>query len=237
MPRRPVRRGGAARPTSEPAPLEFSTEAIQALLTRVAEGTRQRRRRRKRPCEACPSRNSASPASTTTAPSARAFPRSSSAQGKSPAQVAEIVASLAEPFAASCWAHARPPSTTRRPAPREGPPARPRLGRTIWVDRDPDRPRWPGIALVAAGTSDLPVAEEAARTLDLLGHDPRAHLRRRRRRPAPAGSPHARPAAGRRGDRHRRHGGRAAQRDRRTGRRRRSSRCRPASGTAPASAG
>ena len=46
------------------------------------------------------------------------------------------------------------------------------LGRTIWIDRNPDRPRLPGIALVAAGTSDLPVAEEAARTLDLLGHEP-----------------------------------------------------------------
>ena len=39
----------------------------------------------------------------------------------------------------------------------------------LWLDREPDAPRTAGVALVAAGTSDLAVAEEAARTLDLLG--------------------------------------------------------------------
>lgn len=42
--------------------------------------------------------------------------------------------------------------------------------RAIYFDREPDRARKPGIVLAAAGTSDLPVAEEAARTLDLMGH-------------------------------------------------------------------
>jgi NCAIR mutase (PurE)-related protein len=46
------------------------------------------------------------------------------------------------------------------------------LARAIWLDREPDRPRRPGIVLVAAGTSDLPVAEEAALTLRLMGHAP-----------------------------------------------------------------
>jgi pyridinium-3,5-biscarboxylic acid mononucleotide synthase len=46
------------------------------------------------------------------------------------------------------------------------------LSRTLWLDREPDRPRAAGVALVAAGTSDLPVAEEAARTLDLMGQAP-----------------------------------------------------------------
>jgi NCAIR mutase (PurE)-related protein len=40
----------------------------------------------------------------------------------------------------------------------------------IWLDRTPDRARKPGVVLCAAGTSDLPVAEEAALTLDLMGH-------------------------------------------------------------------
>jgi len=40
----------------------------------------------------------------------------------------------------------------------------------VWVDRHPDAPRKTGVVLLAAGTSDLPVAEEAAITLDLLGH-------------------------------------------------------------------
>jgi len=47
------------------------------------------------------------------------------------------------------------------------------LARALYVDREPDRQRKPGIALVAAGTSDLPVAEECALTLDLMGHAPR----------------------------------------------------------------
>jgi NCAIR mutase (PurE)-related protein len=41
--------------------------------------------------------------------------------------------------------------------------------RCLWLDREPDRPRKTGIAIIAAGTSDLPVADEATRTLDLLG--------------------------------------------------------------------
>jgi hypothetical protein len=44
------------------------------------------------------------------------------------------------------------------------------LARVLWLDQQPDRPRRPGIALLAAGTSDLAVAEEAARTLDVLGY-------------------------------------------------------------------
>jgi NCAIR mutase (PurE)-related protein len=43
----------------------------------------------------------------------------------------------------------------------------------IFLDRTPDEPRRPGVVLVAAGTSDIPVAEEAALTLDLMGHAPR----------------------------------------------------------------
>jgi len=42
--------------------------------------------------------------------------------------------------------------------------------RAIWLDRQPQRRRVAGVAVVAAGTSDLPVAEEAALTADLAGH-------------------------------------------------------------------
>ena len=45
------------------------------------------------------------------------------------------------------------------------------LARAIWVDREP-RERRTGIAIVAAGTADLPVAEEAALTAELMGHAP-----------------------------------------------------------------
>jgi pyridinium-3,5-biscarboxylic acid mononucleotide synthase len=47
------------------------------------------------------------------------------------------------------------------------------LARCIWMDREPDRPRHSGVIAIAAGTSDLPVMEEAVLTLDLMGH--RAH--------------------------------------------------------------
>jgi pyridinium-3,5-biscarboxylic acid mononucleotide synthase len=44
--------------------------------------------------------------------------------------------------------------------------------RAIWIDREPQK-RKDGIALIAAGTADLPVAEEAAITLQLMGHEPK----------------------------------------------------------------
>lgn len=44
------------------------------------------------------------------------------------------------------------------------------LARCLWLDREPERPRHPGVVVVAAGTSDLPVLEEAVLTLDLMGH-------------------------------------------------------------------
>jgi len=44
------------------------------------------------------------------------------------------------------------------------------LARCLWLDRQPEEPRKPGVVIAAAGTSDLPVVEEAALTLDLMGH-------------------------------------------------------------------
>ena len=40
--------------------------------------------------------------------------------------------------------------------------------RSITLDRSSE-PRWPGVAVLCAGTSDLPVAEEAAVTAELMG--------------------------------------------------------------------
>ncbi len=45
------------------------------------------------------------------------------------------------------------------------------LARALWWEREP-RARRNGVALVAAGTADLPVAEEAALTLEMMGHEP-----------------------------------------------------------------
>jgi NCAIR mutase (PurE)-related protein len=43
--------------------------------------------------------------------------------------------------------------------------------RVIWLDRNP-APRREGVVVISAGTSDLPVAEEAAITLEVMGHQP-----------------------------------------------------------------
>ena len=47
-----------------------------------------------------------------------------------------------------------------------------RLARCLWLDREPERPRLDGVVVIAAGTSDAPALEEAALTLDLMGHRP-----------------------------------------------------------------
>lgn len=91
--------------------------------------------------------------------------------GKTPQQTARILARLAE----------RSPRVLGTRASADHYDASVRLtpelkydstARAIWLDRQPDEPRKPGVVLAAAGTSDLPVAEEAAVTLDLMGHVP-----------------------------------------------------------------
>ncbi len=44
-------------------------------------------------------------------------------------------------------------------------------GRILMLDRNTDRVRQPGITVVTAGTADIPVAEEAALTADLMGNE------------------------------------------------------------------
>ncbi len=46
-----------------------------------------------------------------------------------------------------------------------------KLARTIVLERDNETPLVPGVLIVAAGTADLPVAEEAAVTAELMGND------------------------------------------------------------------
>jgi hypothetical protein len=99
----------------------------------------------------------------------KGFPEVVFCQGKTPAQTAEIFARLARsaPRVLATRASADHARATRRRVPAvqydEG-------ARAMWVDLEPHRPRLDGVAVVAAGTSDLPVAEEAVRTLDIMGH-------------------------------------------------------------------
>ncbi|MEX0774319.1 MAG: nickel pincer cofactor biosynthesis protein LarB [Phycisphaeraceae bacterium] len=92
-------------------------------------------------------------------------------QGKTAGQVAAIVARLAEvgPRVLATRATPEQYEAARRLTPDL---AYHELARAIWLDREPDRPRAAGVIVVAAGTSDLPVAEEASLTLRLMGHEP-----------------------------------------------------------------
>jgi len=47
------------------------------------------------------------------------------------------------------------------------------LAHCIWMDREPGKDLKKGAAVVCAGTSDLPVLEEASLTLRMMGHEPR----------------------------------------------------------------
>lgn len=93
-------------------------------------------------------------------------------QGKTPAQVAAIMQRLAEHHPQVLGTRAEPEQfdAVRSTMPDARWHA---SARCITLDRQPDRPRRDGIVIVCAGTSDLPVADEAAVTLDMLGH--RAH--------------------------------------------------------------
>ncbi len=160
-----VRRGRAPD-----APAGFSTEAVQDLLTRVADG-RTSVEAASRALRGMPVEELGFASLDHHRALRKGFPEVVFCQGKTPAQVAEIVARLADrsPVVLGTRASADHFKAARRKAKDL---QYDEIGRTIWIDRDPNRPRLPGIVLVAAGTSDLPVAEEAARTLDLLGHRP-----------------------------------------------------------------
>ena len=141
----------------------------------------------------------------------RGFPEAVFGAGKTPEQVVgdRRADRRARP------ARARHPHDRRRPreawppcAPTPAGTRRPAASRS----RRRRRPPLPGrIAVLAAGTSDLPVAEEAAVVADVPRRHGRAHLRRGRRGPAPAPRPRRRRSAQADVvDRRRRDGGRPA---------------------------
>lgn len=100
----------------------------------------------------------------------RGFPEVVFCQGKTPEQVAAIVERLA--------AHSDVVLGTRASAEcfdavrAVVPDARYHtLARVITVERGEARARRAGVTVVSAGTADLPVAEEAALTAEMMGHD------------------------------------------------------------------
>jgi NCAIR mutase (PurE)-related protein len=99
----------------------------------------------------------------------RGFPEVVFCAGKTPIQVAEILSRLAArgPRVLGTRATAAHHEAAQSLVPDL------RYDETsslLWLDREPDRARHTGVIVVAAGTSDLPVAEAAAITADLMGH-------------------------------------------------------------------
>jgi NCAIR mutase (PurE)-related protein len=90
--------------------------------------------------------------------------------GKTPEQVAEIAAALAR--RGDRFLGTRATVEHYAAAKRVVPDLRyDATARCLWLTRDP-APGRPGVVVICAGTSDLPVAEEAAVTLEVMGHAP-----------------------------------------------------------------
>lgn len=100
----------------------------------------------------------------------RGFPEAVLGQGKTAAQVAAIVEQLAAQadkilvtrVDPECFAlvQERVPQASYHP-----------IARAISVDRAKEAPRHPGVMVISGGTADLPVAEEAAITAELMGNE------------------------------------------------------------------
>jgi len=97
------------------------------------------------------------------------FPEVIYAPGKTPEQLAQIAWSMTESSSKVLITRADPKAyeAVRKVLPE----ARySKLARTIVLERDNEVPPVPGVLIVAAGTADLPVAEEAAITAELMGN-------------------------------------------------------------------
>lgn len=105
----------------------------------------------------------------------KGFPEVIYCAGKTTAQVAKIAERLAAAGAAGGGniLGTRASVEQYRAARRKIPGLRyDELARVMWLERRSDKPKHTGVAIVAAGTSDLPVAYEAVWTLRMMGHEP-----------------------------------------------------------------
>lgn len=99
------------------------------------------------------------------------FPEVIYCESKSPEQVAAITARLAQRSPRVLGTRASPQHFAA--ASQQVPDLRyNERARCIWLDREPDAAHHEGVVVICAGTSDLPVLEEAALTLELMGHRP-----------------------------------------------------------------
>ncbi len=174
--------GDAADPVTTGQDSDVDEASLRELLDGVRSGAHQRPTTPWPSCAACRSPTSASPGSTTTGRCARAWPRPSTRRARPRAGAA--------PSWASCWPPAQSTVLVTRAddaqaaAALAANPGGARHGSTLVWRPAPERPEQ--VALVTAGTADLPVADECAAVLDGPRLPPAAHHRRRCGRPAPA---------------------------------------------------
>lgn len=99
------------------------------------------------------------------------FPEVIFCQSKTPEQVALIISAVAAAHDCVLGTRASPAQfeLSRSHVPELRYDA---LARIIWLDRRPQRSQRGGVLLITAGTADLATAEEAAVSLELMGHRP-----------------------------------------------------------------
>ncbi|MCE1252891.1 MAG: nickel pincer cofactor biosynthesis protein LarB [Anaerolineae bacterium] len=97
------------------------------------------------------------------------FPEVIFGQGKTPEQVAEIFSRLLEHSNQVMATRVNPEMAAYVTTRIEGIQYHARA-RILMVDKESGRQKIPGVAVVTAGTSDVPVAEEAALTAELMGN-------------------------------------------------------------------
>ncbi len=97
------------------------------------------------------------------------FPEVIFGQGKTPEQVSEIFLHLMEHNKQVMATRVNPEMASYVTSRIDGISYNARA-RILLFDNEPDRHKIPGVAVVTAGTSDVPVAEEAALTAELMGN-------------------------------------------------------------------
>lgn len=153
-----------------PAATPFSATDLRALLERVAAGAVSIAEAA-RALQAMPAEELGFASLDHHRAMRKGFPEVVFCQSKTPAQVAEIVSRMAKTGQPVLGTRAN--EAHYRAAKKKTPAVVfDALARTLTVEPTRRAPRAKGIVLVSAGTADLPVAEEAARTLEVLGFEP-----------------------------------------------------------------
>ena len=180
-------RDGATDDRALEADAGVRRERVRDLLTQVADGSVAGRLGARRTARRSRRSRSASPRSTIIARCGRDFPRSSTAPGRRRSRSSRSrSASPSEATEYSSRGCRRMPSESASARALPGAEHN-ALARTVLLrPAHAARRRQGAVLIVTAGTSDLPVAEEAAVTADAMGCVRRAAHRRRRRRNPPA---------------------------------------------------